>query len=88
MDYHSKNCPLLPIFLTVHTIFLSPIKLLFFKAIHYSFYFWYFPGGSGLCDPCETGVVDASAKLTAQERANITLSAQVRKDTMSVPSQG
>lgn len=62
--------------------------MIFFKAIHYSlFYFWCFSGGSGLCDPCETGIVDASAKLTAQERANITLSAQVGKDTMSIPSQ-
>ena len=38
------------------------------------------PGASGLRDPCETGIVDASAKLTAQERANITLSAQVRNE--------
>ena len=36
-----------------------------------------FAGGCGLSDPCENGVVDASAKLSAQERANITLSAQV-----------
>lgn len=31
----------------------------------------------GLMDPCEKGVQDAAAGLTAQERANITLSAQV-----------
>ena len=36
----------------------------------------FLPGGLGLADPCEKGVVDASANLTAQERANITLSAQ------------
>ena len=35
-------------------------------------------GGSGLQDPCEKGLVDASACLSAQERVNITLSAQVR----------
>ena len=40
-------------------------------------------GGSGLLDPCEKGVVDASAKLSAQERANITLSAQVRIKILS-----
>lgn len=37
-----------------------------------------FTGGTGLQDPCEKGLVDASACLTAQERVNITLSAQVR----------
>ena len=37
----------------------------------------FLPGGAGLCDPCEKGAEDASAVLTAQERANITLSAQV-----------
>lgn len=37
-------------------------------------------GGSGLQDPCEKGLVDASACLSAQERVNITLSAQVRDD--------
>lgn len=36
----------------------------------------FLPGGSGLLDPCEKGRVDASSSLTAQERANITLSAQ------------
>lgn len=38
----------------------------------------YVLGGSGLQDPCEKGLVDASACLSAQERVNITLSAQVR----------
>lgn len=37
----------------------------------------FIPGGTGLNDPCEKGGVDAAAGLTAQERANITLSAQV-----------
>lgn len=37
----------------------------------------FLPGGPGLCDPCEKGAVDAATSLTAQERANITLSAQV-----------
>lgn len=37
----------------------------------------FLPGGAGLCDPCEKGAEDASAVLTAQERANISLSAQV-----------
>lgn len=37
----------------------------------------FLPGGPGLCDPCEKDPVDAAANLTAQERANITLSAQV-----------
>jgi zinc finger RNA-binding protein len=36
----------------------------------------FLPGGSGLQDPCEKGLVDASACLSAQERVNITLSAQ------------
>lgn len=35
------------------------------------------PGGTGLLDPCEKGKVDAASCLSAQERANITLSAQV-----------
>ena len=35
------------------------------------------PGGNGLLDPCEKGKVDAAGSLTAQDRANITLSAQV-----------
>jgi len=34
------------------------------------------PGGTGLLDPCEKGKVDAASCLSAQERANITLSAQ------------
>lgn len=34
-------------------------------------------GGTGLLDPCEKGTVDAAALMAAQERANITLSAQV-----------
>lgn len=38
----------------------------------------FLPGGPGLFDPCEKGPVDAAASLSAQERANITLSAQVR----------
>lgn len=37
----------------------------------------FLPGGTGLFDPCEKGTVDAADNLTAQERANITLSAQV-----------
>lgn len=37
----------------------------------------FLPGGPGLCDPCEKDPVDAAGSLTAQERANITLSAQV-----------
>ena len=37
------------------------------------------PGGTGLLDPCEKGKVDAASCLSAQERANITLSAQVSK---------
>lgn len=37
----------------------------------------FLPGGMGLFDPCEKGPVDAAANLSAQERANITLSAQV-----------
>ena len=44
-----------------------------------------YSGGPGLDDPCETGMVDASAKLTAQERANITLSAQVWKGHVHLP---
>ena len=40
----------------------------------------FLPTGPGLSDPCEKGRVDASAGLTAQDRANITLSAQVRQD--------
>jgi hypothetical protein len=70
---------------------ISLLKLTWSPPAIILFYFiacMYFLGGSGLCDPCETGVVDASAKLTAQERANITLSAQVRQGTVSVsPSQ-
>ena len=42
-------------------------------------------GGTGLMDPCEKGVVDASAPLSAQERANITLSAQVQAHICPVP---
>ena len=34
-------------------------------------------GCTGLLDPCEKGMVDSAAVLSAQERANITLSAQV-----------
>lgn len=34
-------------------------------------------GGSGLLDPCEKGGVDAASSLTAQERVDITVSAQV-----------
>ena len=34
-------------------------------------------GGRGLQDPCEKGCVDAAAELTAQERADLTLTAQV-----------
>lgn len=37
----------------------------------------FLPGGPGLYDPCEKGAMDAATNLTAQERANITLSAQV-----------
>ena len=37
----------------------------------------FLPGGPGLFDPCEKAPVDAASKLSAQERANITLSAQV-----------
>lgn len=37
----------------------------------------FLPGGPGLFDPCEKDPVDAAGSLTAQERANITLSAQV-----------
>ena len=40
----------------------------------------FLPTGPGMSDPCEKGLMDASASLTAQERANITLSAQVRRD--------
>ena len=35
-------------------------------------------GGTGMQDPCEKGVMDASSCLSAQERVNITLSAQVK----------
>lgn len=66
---------------------ISVVPLVFRNFVFENFHHLYFSvivsvvcyeGGSGLKDPCETGVVDASAKLTAQERANITLSAQVR----------
>lgn len=36
------------------------------------------PGGPGLLDPCEKDPVDAAAYLTAQQREDITASAQVR----------
>jgi zinc finger RNA-binding protein len=36
----------------------------------------FLPGGYGLQDPCEKGLADASSCLSAQERVNITLSAQ------------
>ena len=42
----------------------------------------FLPGGPGLYDPCEKDPVDAAANLTAQERANITLSAQVGYPTV------
>lgn len=35
-------------------------------------------GGAGLLDPCEKGTMDAAALMAAQERANISLSAQVQ----------
>jgi zinc finger RNA-binding protein len=34
------------------------------------------PGYPGILDPCESGPVDVSSVLTAQQRADITLSAQ------------
>ena len=34
-------------------------------------------GYPGLLDPCENGQVDVASSLTAQQRADITLSAQV-----------
>lgn len=37
----------------------------------------FLPTGPGLSDPCEKGLMDAAAGLTAQDRANLTLSAQV-----------
>lgn len=42
------------------------------------------PGGTGLLDPCEKGKVDAASSLSAQERANITLSAQVQRPSVTV----
>ena len=39
----------------------------------------FLPTGPGLSDPCEKGLVDAAAGLRAQDRVNITLSAQVRQ---------
>lgn len=36
------------------------------------------PGGPGLLDPCEKDPVDAAAYLTAQQREDITASAQVK----------
>ena len=36
----------------------------------------FLPGCSGLYDPCEKGAVDAALALTAQERADLTLTAQ------------
>ncbi len=41
------------------------------------FVLYVFVGGRGLQDPCEKGCVDAAAELTAQERADLTLTAQV-----------
>ena len=38
----------------------------------------FLPGNTSLLDPCEKGVTDVAGVLSAQERANITLSAQVR----------
>ena len=35
------------------------------------------PGSPGLMDPCEKDVMDSSSSLTAQEREDITASAQV-----------
>jgi len=40
-------------------------------------YLTHYPGGGGLLDPCEKGVIDATAYLTDQQRENITSAAQV-----------
>ena len=41
------------------------------------------PGGPGLYDPCEKEPTDAASSLTAQEREDITASAQVCKCIMA-----
>ena len=43
-------------------------------------------GGSGLLNPCEKGGMDAAGSLTAQERVDITVSAQVSCDIMALLS--
>ena len=54
------------------------IKSLFFKHLSNIIATIFFVlGCSGLYDPCEKGPVDAALALTAQERADLTLTAQV-----------
>ena len=62
------------------------IKSLFFKHLSNIIATIFFVlGCSGLYDPCEKGAVDAALALTAQERADLTLTAQVITSCVHVP---
>lgn len=47
-------------------------------VVYISVLYDYFLGGPGLHDPCEKEVTDAAKEMTAQEREDLTATAQVR----------
>lgn len=56
-------------------------------VIFISVLYEYFTGGPGLHDPCEKEVTDAAKEMTAQEREDLTATAQVRISTPGVVLQ-